>query len=235
MDPQKIGKFICSLRKKNGMTQNELASKLMVTSQAVSKWENGRGIPDIEILKQISELFHVDLETILNGEEKKKKKLDKKVFLFLGLGILVCFVFVFYFFFQNDKSFSFSDVVSSNESFSIKGVAAYSDEKSSIFISDIVYLDEENTHEEYVSIECLLYETDGNVERKIGESGIIQSDKVQSLNEFLKQIEFHIDSFEISCANLSESNLYLAIHALNQEGKTETYIVPIELTSCSVH
>ena len=140
MDPQKIGQFICSLRKKNGMTQNELAQKLLVTSQAVSKWENGRGIPDIEILKQISELFHVDLETILNGEEKKKKKLDKKVFLFLGLGILVCFVFVFYFFFQNDKSFSFSKVVSSNESFSIKGGAGYSGVKNYTFFFDNVFL-----------------------------------------------------------------------------------------------
>ena len=235
MDPQKIGQFICSLRKKNGMTQSELAQKLMVTSQAVSKWENGRGIPDIEMLKQISELFHVDLETLLNGEEKKKKKIDTKIFLFLGLGISVCIVLVFYFFFQSHQGFSFSDVVSSNESFSIKGVAAYSDEQSSIFISDIVYLDEENTHEEYVSIECLLYEADGKVKRKIGESGIIQSDKVQSLNVFLKQIEFHIDSFEISCKNLSESNLYLAIHALTKEDKTETYIVPLELTSCTIH
>lgn len=234
MDPQKIGQFICSLRKKNGMTQSELAQKLLVTSQAVSKWENGRGIPDIEILKQISELFHVDLETLLNGEEKKKQNFS----LYIGFGILLLFLVVFvliFLFFPRDNGFAFSDLVSSNESFSIKGVAAYSNEQSSIFISDIVYLDEENTNEEYVSIECLLYEEDGNVERKIGESGILESDRVQSLNEFLKQIEFHIDSFEISCANLSESNLYLAIHALNQEGKTETYIVPIELTSCSVH
>ena len=234
MDPQKIGQFICSLRKKNGMTQSELAQKLLVTSQAVSKWENGRGIPDIEILKQISELFHVDLETLLNGEEKKKQNFS----LYIGFGILLLFLVVFvliFLFFPRDNGFAFCYLVSSNESFSIKGVAAYSNEQSSIFISDIVYLDEENTNEEYVSIECLLYEEDGNVERKIGESGILESDRVQSLNEFLKQIEFHIDSFEISCKNLSESNLYLAIHALTKENKTETYIVPLELTSCMVH
>ncbi len=235
MDPQKIGSFIYELRKKNGMTQNELAQKLMVTSQAVSKWENGRGIPDIEMLKQISELFQVDLETLLNGEEKKKKKVDKKIFFVLGFIVFVCIVILLYFIFHNNQNFSFSDVVSSNDSFAIKGVAAYSNEQSSIFISDIVYLEEENTHEEYVSIDCLLYEADGNVERKIGESGTLESENVQSLNEFLRQIEFHIDSFEISCKNLSESTLYLAIHALTKEGKTETYIVPLELTSCTVH
>ena len=67
MNPEKIGAFIYSLRKKKNMTQSELAEKLSVTSQAVSKWENGRGIPDIELLKQMSELFQVDLETLLNG------------------------------------------------------------------------------------------------------------------------------------------------------------------------
>ena len=56
-----------------------------------------------------------------------------------------------------------------------------------------------------------------------------------NLNSFLKQIEFHIDSFEISCNNLSESNLYLAIYAKTKEGKTETYIIPLELTSCTIH
>ena len=234
MDPQKIGQFICFLRKKNNMTQSDLAEKLMVTSQAVSKWENGRGIPDIEILKQISEVFHVDLETLLNGEEKKKPK-KNYLFIYLGLAILIICVITGIIILHNQKGFSFSDVVSSNESFSLKGVAAYSNDQSSIFLSDIVFLDEENTKEEYVSIACMLYEEDGNVERKIGESGELKSDEVQTLNSFLKQIEFHIDSFEISCKNLSESNLYLAIYAKTKEGKTETYIIPLELTSCTIH
>ncbi len=49
MNQEKIGKFILDLRKQNKMTQKEFADKLNVTAQAVSKWENGRGIPDIEM------------------------------------------------------------------------------------------------------------------------------------------------------------------------------------------
>mgnify|MGYP000768869648 CR=1 FL=1 len=45
MNQEKIGKFILDLRKQNKMTQKEFADKLNVTAQAVSKWENGRGIP----------------------------------------------------------------------------------------------------------------------------------------------------------------------------------------------
>lgn len=233
MDPQKIGSYICFLRKKNGMTQSELANKLLVTSQAVSKWETGRGIPDIEILKRISELFQINLETILNGEEKQKKK--NYFFFILGMLIVLVIVLLVIFKFKRNEDFAFSDLVSNNSSFSIKGVAAYSDEKSSIFISDIVYLGEDNSSEKYISIECLLYEEDGNVERKIGESGVINGDKKQSLNSYLNQIEFHIDSLEISCKNLSESKLHIAIYAINNENKVETYIVPIELTSCVNH
>ena len=232
MNPEKIGKYICYLRKKNNMTQNELALKLSVTKQAVSKWENGRGIPDIELLKEMSELFHVDLETLLNGEEKKK---SKKTILMIGLPLVILAIGILvFFYFHTNEGFSFSDLVSSNESFSVKGVAAYSDEQSSIFLSNITYLGEE-TKENYLAIECILYEEDGNVERKIGESGTMRSESTKTLNELLTNIEFHLEAFEISCKNLSESSLYLAIHATTKEEKMETYIVPLELTSCSTH
>jgi transcriptional regulator with XRE-family HTH domain len=54
MDQNKIGKYIKELRLKNNLSQSDLAKKLSVTNQAISKWENGRGIPDVEMLKQLS-------------------------------------------------------------------------------------------------------------------------------------------------------------------------------------
>ena len=71
MDPIKIGKFISSKRKENNMSQSDLASILNVTNQAVSKWENGRGIPDIEMLKKLSEVVNINIEEILSGVENK--------------------------------------------------------------------------------------------------------------------------------------------------------------------
>ena len=47
MNQEKVGKFIYEQRKKLGLTQLELANILSVTSQAISKWERGRGLPDI--------------------------------------------------------------------------------------------------------------------------------------------------------------------------------------------
>ena len=57
------------LRKSRGMTQEELAEVLFVSRAAVSKWESGRGMPNIESLKAISKFFKVSLDDLLSGEE----------------------------------------------------------------------------------------------------------------------------------------------------------------------
>ena len=58
-----------NLRKQKGLTQEELAEALYVSRTAVSKWESGRGFPNIESLKAISKFFSVSLDELLSGEE----------------------------------------------------------------------------------------------------------------------------------------------------------------------
>ena len=57
------------LRKRKGMTQEELAERLYVSRTAVSKWESGRGFPNIASLKAIAKCFSVSLDELLSGEE----------------------------------------------------------------------------------------------------------------------------------------------------------------------
>lgn len=98
MDNNKIGKFIASLRKEKGLTQQELGAKLFVTDKAVSKWERGLSLPDISLLEklatelgtdiysilQIEQKNHVDVEKILNEERRKlKKQVIKKTILIM--------------------------------------------------------------------------------------------------------------------------------------------------------
>lgn len=68
-----IGKRIAELRKSFNMNQEELAEKLKVTFQAVSKWETGVTYPDIGLLSQISECFHVSIDYLLKGDDVKSK------------------------------------------------------------------------------------------------------------------------------------------------------------------
>ena len=62
--------IILELRKKKGLSQDELAEKLYVTRQAVSRWENGDTIPNTETLKSLSNLFNVSINTLLGSPRK---------------------------------------------------------------------------------------------------------------------------------------------------------------------
>ena len=75
MDQEKFGKLIKEIRKKNNLTQNDLATKYNVTYQAVSKWENGKNMPDMALIKQISNDFNISLEEMLDVPKKNKKPL----------------------------------------------------------------------------------------------------------------------------------------------------------------
>ena len=62
--------IIVGLRKKKGLSQDELAEKLMVTRQAVSRWENGVTVPNTETLKLLSNLFDVTINTLLGSPKQ---------------------------------------------------------------------------------------------------------------------------------------------------------------------
>ena len=68
MNANTTGSFIASLRQERGMTQRELAQELLVSDKAVSKWETGRGLPDIENLEALAGVFDVSMAELLRGE-----------------------------------------------------------------------------------------------------------------------------------------------------------------------
>ena len=74
MDLNKISNFIKIKRKELGITQDELAEKLFVTEKTISRWETGRGTPDISLLLPLSKELNIDVSELLNGEENKKNK-----------------------------------------------------------------------------------------------------------------------------------------------------------------
>ena len=63
-----VGKTIAQLRQNQGMTQQQLAAALSVSHQAVSKWENGAALPDIDTLLELAQLFGITLEQLLSGD-----------------------------------------------------------------------------------------------------------------------------------------------------------------------
>lgn len=78
MDQQKIGKFIAECRKKQGITQMQLAEKLNITDRAVSKWENGRSLPDSSIMLELCSLLGITVNDLLSGEVVSLKDYNKE-------------------------------------------------------------------------------------------------------------------------------------------------------------
>ena len=68
MDCTKIGSLLYKLRKEKGMTQKEVADSMNISNKTISKWERGLGCPDISLLPELSEIFDVNIEKILQGE-----------------------------------------------------------------------------------------------------------------------------------------------------------------------
>lgn len=79
MELKKIANFIKKKRKELGITQLELADKLFVTEKAISRWETGRGTPDISLLIPLSKELGVNVSELLNGEDSKNDKVIEKV------------------------------------------------------------------------------------------------------------------------------------------------------------
>ena len=74
MDLTKTGKLIAQLRLENKLTQKDVANALGISAKTISKWENGKGFPDISLISGLSELFRVDISKLLAGELPNNKK-----------------------------------------------------------------------------------------------------------------------------------------------------------------
>lgn len=83
MNQEKIGRFIAECRKQNGYTQASLAEKLAITDRAVSKWENGKSLPDASIMLELCELLKINVNELLIGEhitmESYKEKAEQNL------------------------------------------------------------------------------------------------------------------------------------------------------------
>ncbi len=222
MDQEKIGKLIKKIRKQNNLTQSELAKRYGVTYQAVSKWENGKNIPDVSLIKQMSKDFNIDIEDILEGNLNKKK--NKKILIITVLLITMLTIFLIL---NRQNTFSFKTLSSQCTSFNITGSIAYNNKKSSIYISNIDYCGrEDNT--EYREIECVLYEVNNGNDVIIAKNKYSKNESI-TLDSFLKTLNFKIDDYNRTCKKYTKNSLYLKINAKDLEGQIKSHIIPLSL------
>ena len=224
MDGKKVGQLIKDLRKKHNLTQADLAKKYGVTYQAVSKWENGINLPDIALLKEISNDFDIDIKDILEGEIKTNKK--KKTPYIIGSIVLILLITILILVLYNNSNFYFKTITTNCKEFKVTGTIAYNSKKSSINISNINYCGGDDKTV-YDKVECELYEED---DEKVLISKCNKIGEKETLEEYLKEVEVRVDNYEQKCKNFTHNDLYLEIKAaLNN--KTTIYKIDLNLNN----
>lgn len=218
MDQEKFGKLIKEIRKKNGLTQNDLANKYHVTYQAVSKWENGKNLPDMTLIKQIASDYNVSLDDML-GVKKSKKKYILTGIIFIVLLIVILFIIW-------PSKFHFKTLSSSCDNFNLSGSIFYNNSKSSIHITNIEYCGDTDITE-YKEISCTLYEKNNKI---INEVSKCNSGYNTKLYDFLENVDIEVSSYSNICKEYDNDSLYLEINATDYNNRVISYKIPLKLS-----
>lgn len=232
MEPERIGKIIKEIRTKNKLSQIEFAKKYNVTYQAVSKWENGKNLPDLVILKEICTDYNISLDDLVKEKTPKSKiKANKKIIVILLLLIFIFTIVIGFFILkkqeQTSLDFEFKTLSTNCDNFTVSGSIAYNENKSSIYISHITYCGEE-ANQKYQNIKCTLYEINDKTKTEIGQYNYHEKEKI-ILEEFLKNVQFKVDNYSKSCQNYSKNSLVLEIDATNDFNNIKSYKIPLTL------
>ena len=216
-----FGEIIKDIRKKNNLTQKELADKLYVTYQAVSKWENNKSIPDISILQNISKMFNIDLNYLTNTKKRNNTKYYILIIIFLILSLTITILITK----NHTHDFEMRTIETTCNDFNLSGTIAYNKDKTAIFISEIDYCGL-NKNQIYDTITSTLYQNENNKEKII----ITNKEKNNlSLNDYLKDLTYHVDNYKSTCLDYNKNELYIKIELQKKNESTITYTIPLKI------
>ncbi|MBQ6282093.1 MAG: helix-turn-helix transcriptional regulator [Bacilli bacterium] len=227
MDPSKISAFIKEVRTKSNLTQEKFADKYGVTYQAVSKWENGKNMPDISILKKICDDYNTSINDLLDGNNKASN--NKKIYVIAGIVLAIVVIILVVLGITKKENFEMKKITANCDNFKLYGSIAYNSSKTSVQISNITYCGKKDENK-YNKIECILYEYVNDTKKEV-KSFTYNNERPILLNEYLENIDFTIDHYSKTCNMYKDGVLNLEIKATNDEG-TVYYDVPLKMEDC---
>lgn len=166
IDPIKIGSFIAQCRKEKKLTQDELANKFGITGQSVSKWENGKAVPDITLWSSICDFFDISVNELIYGgkldtlnkkeriekkeqviiegaiyqTKKEKKKYIRIIFILMFISFMMLLAFLSTYYLNNYNKISIYNI-SGRENLLLRGKVIFNPQKQTIVINEISYDD----------------------------------------------------------------------------------------------
>ena len=229
MDIEKVGQFIKELRVENNLSQNQLSEEIHVTRQAISNWENGKALPDSNVLLMLSNLFKVSINEILSGRRltkednleeialqlvdennQKRNKIKKMMISFSTILSILVIIFLGYYFVTNYNSIKVYRVSGKSDKFKTRdGIFIITRSKTYLHLGEI----EKNNKDDSIDInKVILYYKRNNKKTILYErnSTNILVKELGNYNEFISSKE----------RKNIKGNLYIEIKYNN--GKADT-------------
>lgn len=200
MDNDKIGKLIRELRRRNNLTQEQLADKVGVGFRAVSKWERGINAPDISNIYELCKIFNITKDELLSGKLKEKdnsnNKNKSKSKIIITISIIGIFIIALtsIFIYQNNRTYTYNILNKETEKdYYVEGFAHFKKGKISIDLNEIFFRNNEFSN---TIIENYEYEITSNNEMIFGYGYIGVIDHIQEpieISNFFKNNKVIVD------------------------------------------
>ncbi len=223
MNQEKISEFIKQIRNKENLSQEAFGKIYGVTYQAVSKWENGKNLPDIAILKNICNDYNQDINELLDNNIEKKR--SKKIIILISSIVLILIIIILCLVLHNNDAFNFKTIKTTCDDFDLYGSIAYSNSKTSIYITNITYCGT-NKNTKYQNIECILYEVKEDTKRVIEK---VNYDEETTLEDFLEKVKFNVEHYSTSCNMYKKNGMILEIKGTTTNNENTFYEIPLVL------
>lgn len=237
MDNKKIGKLIATLRNKEGLTQQDLGDKIGVGFRAVSKWERGLNLPDIGNMTELSKIFGITLDELMAGElktvEEKPKsntKVSPKIKITISIITSIIIILTSIFIYNTNKTYTYDMVCTNSDEYYIKGQVTFKNNKISILVNRLDFLDEQINSNIVKNYEYKVYTKDtiifGYGSNEIGN---------QIENEFtIKEIAStfrmnYTGEIELKKENIIDNKIVLIINFLQKDNTIITKEIEISL------
>lgn len=207
MNSDKIGKYLIELRKSKNLTQEQLAERIGVSSNTISKWENGINIPDTYFLFELSKEFGVNIQDLLNGEKIYNvldsnslfikaitfynsifKKKILRVFVSFVIILVICFSILYTI--VNFNKNRVYDISSSTDKYSLNGFLVLNPKEAIFFINNFYFEDENiglETEEKVLYYDLFIKDENGFVLYNNSNN----FNQTKSLSEFLSDLNIN--------------------------------------------
>lgn len=220
MDQIKIGKFIADTRSAKKLTQEELAKEIGVTDKAISKWENGRCLPDVSLFKPLCKTLGISLNELLNGEkdannkeegyinyikETNKKNKTKLILTTIVSLIIIIIIILGIYFLNNYGKTTIYKLSGTSENFTYtEGLLTISNEKYILSTGIVEHANETLEEARILSIQMKYkdslissgYFKKGNaiLTEYVGYNEIFSKEKIHNLDKWIIEITYFLDN-----------------------------------------